>query len=233
MVHDHNGNLTRNGNLIFEYVDQLVRFERTAAHPLGAGGFYMHQNERWDVIGVTDASGNVVEKRRYDDYGVMELRDPTGTAVLSTSPSGLGYGFQGREHDAETGLSCFRARYYDPEHGRFISRDPVYDPGNHGNSYGFVGNAPSSGLDPWGLNVINAIGNACQVWPRLPLNPPVAMFPGPPKGAATPAAAATATRIAVGDNRQPPDGINPGLYYRIEIANLLPAKALLQRFPTE
>ncbi len=34
------------------------------------------------------------------------------------------YTFTGREYDKETGLYYYRARYYDPEIGRFISKDP-------------------------------------------------------------------------------------------------------------
>ncbi len=48
------------------------------------------------------------------------------------------------------GLLYFRARYYDPATGRFVQRDPVWDPGNFGNQYSFVGNSPASGRDPYG-----------------------------------------------------------------------------------
>ncbi len=48
------------------------------------------------------------------------------------------------------GLLYFRARYYDPATGRFVQRDPVWDPGNFGNQYSFVGNSPVSGVDPFG-----------------------------------------------------------------------------------
>ena len=33
--------------------------------------------------------------------------------------------FQGQYYDAETGLHYNRFRYYDPDAGRFISRDPI------------------------------------------------------------------------------------------------------------
>lgn len=132
-----------------EYVDSLVQFQRTADHPKGAGTFYVHQDARFDVVAVTDENGAVVERRRFDDFGNMEVRDSTGQ-VLPQSAVGLDYGFQGRRHDPETGLIYFRARYYDPATGRFISRDPVWDPMNMGNQYTFVGNSPVSGMDPTG-----------------------------------------------------------------------------------
>ena len=34
------------------------------------------------------------------------------------------FGFTGHEHDAETGLYYMKGRFYDPETGRFLSRDP-------------------------------------------------------------------------------------------------------------
>ena len=48
------------------------------------------------------------------------------------------------------GWLYFRARMYDPETGRFLSRDPVWDAGNVGGWYTFVGNGPVSGRDPFG-----------------------------------------------------------------------------------
>jgi len=33
--------------------------------------------------------------------------------------------YTGREWDKETGLYYYRARYYDPIEGRFISKDPI------------------------------------------------------------------------------------------------------------
>lgn len=48
------------------------------------------------------------------------------------------------------GLYYFRARYYDPSTGRFLQRDPVWNPGNLGNQYTFVGNNPVNYTDPTG-----------------------------------------------------------------------------------
>jgi len=129
------------------YVDELVQFERTAAHELGAGRFWVHQDARADVVAVTDAAGSVVERRFYDDFGRLldAQKEPTTESV-----TGLEYGFQGRRLDAETGLVYFRNRYYDPGTGRFLQRDPVWDASNVGGWYTFVGNGPWDGLDPTG-----------------------------------------------------------------------------------
>jgi len=131
------------------YVDELVQFERTAAHELGAGRFWVHQDARADVVAVTDAAGSVVERRFYDDFGRLldEQKEPA-----TESATGLEYGFQGRRLDAETGLVYFRNRYYDPETGRFVQRDPVWDASNVGGWYTFVGNGPWSTLDASGMD---------------------------------------------------------------------------------
>jgi len=44
-----------------------------------------------------------------------------------------------------------RARYYDPDVGRFISEDPIGFAGGDVNLYAYVGNNPILFVDPWGL----------------------------------------------------------------------------------
>jgi RHS repeat-associated protein len=62
--------------------------------------------------------------------------------------------FTGEQMDDETGLMYLRARYYDPEVGRFVTRDPM--PGlilspKTLNRYTYVGNNPINFVDPSGL----------------------------------------------------------------------------------
>lgn len=64
------------------------------------------------------------------------------------------YGFTGQRYDAETGLLFYKARYYDPQLGVFLSRDPVGfwdDANNLGNPYAYVGNNPVMNTDPTGI----------------------------------------------------------------------------------
>lgn len=64
--------------------------------------------------------------------------------------------FTGREWDKETGLYYYRARYYDPMEGRFISKDPLSFAGGDVNLYGYVQNNPINWIDPWGLYRYNS-----------------------------------------------------------------------------
>lgn len=57
--------------------------------------------------------------------------------------------FTAREFDAETGLSYYRARYYDPASGRFTSEDPLgFGPGV--NFFSYVSNNSVNLDDPFG-----------------------------------------------------------------------------------
>jgi RHS repeat-associated protein len=58
--------------------------------------------------------------------------------------------YTGREYDAELKLYYNRARYYSPDLGRFISRDPI-DITDDVNLYGYVGNNGVNYTDPSGM----------------------------------------------------------------------------------
>jgi RHS repeat-associated protein len=71
------------------------------------------------------------------------------------------YMFQGQRYDEESSLYYFKNRYYDPEHGGFLSRDPkgfVDGP----NLYAFVNNNPINYVDPMGLRSLSEIKEAKQ-----------------------------------------------------------------------
>ena len=91
---------------------------------------------------LTDKDGNVVDKRSFDSFG----------RVLSeTNPSvSFRYGYTGRERDLESGLSYYRARYYDSNVGRFISVDPIGFAAGDTNLYRYVGNSSTLATDPTG-----------------------------------------------------------------------------------
>jgi RHS repeat-associated protein len=102
------------------------------------------------VYALVDDNGNVVESYEYDAWGkVLSMKDGSGKA-LSQSAIGNRYLWQGREYDAVTGLYYFRARWYDPVCGRWLSKDPIGISGGL-NMYAFCGNNPVNFVDPMGL----------------------------------------------------------------------------------
>jgi RHS repeat-associated protein len=88
-----------------------------------------------------DSSRNVVQSYTYDSFGLPKPQ----TAFRNS------YTYTAREWDKETGLYYYRARYYDPMEGRFISKDPKSFAGGDANLYGYVQNDPINGTDPSGL----------------------------------------------------------------------------------
>ena len=75
---------------------------------------YYTQNAHGDVVNLTDSTGAVVKSYTYDAFGVEKNIDNSDTNAFR---------YCGEYYDTETGTIYLRARYYDPEIGRFISRD--------------------------------------------------------------------------------------------------------------
>lgn len=76
------------------------------------------------ITEIQDNVGTTVEKYSYDSFGNVTLKDNTDV-IIARSAIGNFYAFTGREYDREIGLYYYRARYYDPVTGRFISEDQL------------------------------------------------------------------------------------------------------------
>ncbi len=102
-----------------------------------------------------DPFGRRIEKGSsvyvYDGANLIEETDLGGNMVARyVFGSGIDEPLAGREWDSETGLYDYRARYYDPAIGRFLSEDPIGFKGGF-NFYVYVMNEPTTLIDPFGL----------------------------------------------------------------------------------
>jgi RHS repeat-associated protein len=104
------------------------------------GVSYYLSDHLGSTAGMTDASGILVDTDSYDSFG-----NSTGSARTR-------YGYTGRERDPDSGLMYYRARWYDPQVGRFISEDPI-EFGGGLNWYVYAINDPLKFKDPEGLRV--------------------------------------------------------------------------------
>jgi len=133
------------------YIDDLVlRTRDTDANGSMDETLYAIQDANWDVTALADASGTIVERLLYDPYGRNLVLDANFTADMDgKSDFDWEYRFTSREFDTETDLHYFRARYWHPDLGRFIGRDPLkYVDGSNLYAGYFVPNR----LDPSGLS---------------------------------------------------------------------------------
>ena len=100
------------------------------------------------VTSLSNAAGALAQTYTFDSFG-----NQTASSGSLTNP----FRYTAREFDSETSLYFLRARYFDPQTGRFINEDPAgFDAGSP-NFYVYVGNDPTDGIDPYGLKCIRKL----------------------------------------------------------------------------
>jgi RHS repeat-associated protein len=105
-------------------------------------------NAQGDVTGLVDSSGNEVVTYSYDTWGKLLS---IGGTLASTVGAANPFRYRGYYYDTETGLYYLQSRYYNPELGRFISKDdPSYHDGQDAigsNLYAYANNNPVMNVD--------------------------------------------------------------------------------------
>jgi RHS repeat-associated protein len=91
----------------------------------------------------TTSTTTLVNHIQYDTFGQL-------TSQTNTSQTPW-FGYTGREWDTATGLTYYRARWYDPRAGRFISEDPLSFAAGDVNLNRYVGNGATLWVDPSGM----------------------------------------------------------------------------------
>ena len=114
-VYDDQSVLTRSdadGVTKFEYgPDRLLSVD----DPVEGRAFYL-VDALGSVVNLMTPQSTVLGRYQWDAWGNLR-------ASLETEANP--FGFTGHEHDGESGLIYAKARFYDPEIGRFLSHDPM------------------------------------------------------------------------------------------------------------
>ena len=107
---------------------------------------YFHTDAQGSVVAASDENGELLWRKQYQPFGLQ--LDGSNTSEQTS--------FTGKQHDSDTGLTYFGARYYDPVIGRFISTDPVSPLAGASkssyffNRYAYAYNNPYRYVDPDG-----------------------------------------------------------------------------------
>jgi RHS repeat-associated protein len=148
--------------------------------------YYFKQDHEGSVTHLTDGTGTVIEKYKYDVFGAPTMYNASG-ATISSSTYGNRFLFTGREYDSTFGIYEYRARAYHPGLGRFMSEDPKgfvrraglgkapddWSFGTHPdeaefNLFRYCRNDPLDLTDPTGLDIAIAIGTLRDDWKWIP-----------------------------------------------------------------
>jgi len=121
-VLDVNGNLSHvlaetdaGGTIVAYYI-----YGRGLVSRIDAGGTaaYFHYDVRGSTTALSDSTGALTDEYAYDPFG--NVANVAGTTANLFKYVGR-YGVM----DEGNGLSCIRARYYSPQLGRFVTKDPT------------------------------------------------------------------------------------------------------------
>lgn len=145
VVLDRNGDNTTTDYLNGLGIDTKLRQTSTIG-PL----YFLHDHLR-STLALTNSSGGVVESQHYEAFGAN-----AGSSLTR-------YGFTGRERDQATGLTYYRARWYDPQIGRFMLEDPIGFGGGDTNFYTYAKNNPLSFTDPRGTDTAGGLATAGEL----------------------------------------------------------------------
>jgi RHS repeat-associated protein len=132
--------LDQNGNVLARY-EQTGNIDEPIAELRSGTTSYYQADGLGSVTSLTSSAGAVANTYTYDSFG--NLSASTGSVTNR-------FQYTGRELDPETAIYYYRARYYDPSSGRFLTEDPIrFRAGD--DFYTYVRNRPLDFNDPKGL----------------------------------------------------------------------------------
>lgn len=118
------------------------------------GSTFYHADGEGNVTALIDGQEDIVARYLYNPFGKL-LGQWGSLASVSTMQ------FSSMPFHANSGLSLYPSRAYDPTLQRWLNEDPIGELGGM-NLFGFVGNNPAAFADPHGLSLFNYLYQAGQ-----------------------------------------------------------------------
>ena len=134
----------------YYYLGSKLLAERQKTGVLVPSITYYHNDVLGSPIAATDTTGTLKWREDYRPYGDRNFNDANAATETRW--------FAGKAQDADSRLSYFGARYYDPMLGRFMGMDSVgvSDTNIHShNRYAYANNNPYRFVDPDGNSPID------------------------------------------------------------------------------
>jgi RHS repeat-associated protein len=119
----------------------------------GGTATFLLADRQGSVRLLTNTAGQEVGALSYGPYGRTNGQSGKATTALR---------YDGQYTDPSTGYIYLRARYYDPQTGQFLTRDPQV--ALTGAPYSYAGNNPVNASDPTGLSWWNPFSWSPQTW---------------------------------------------------------------------
>jgi len=128
----------------------------------GTNEFFTY-NAVGHVVALTDDNGDVTKTDLYEAFG--GITSSTGTSDNNRLANT-------KERDVSIGLDNHGFRFYDPEIGRYLTRDPI-GYGDGPNVYLSVKNNPINFIDPLGLGTIDTSGSDEELKEQIENDPEI------------------------------------------------------------
>ena len=150
------------------------------------GVLYYLNNNHGDVIGLSDAAGNIVDSYKYDAFG---------NTISSIEKIANRFRYAGEQYDQVTNQYYLRSRFYNPVIGRFTQEDTYRGDGL--NLYEYVHNNPVKYIDP--------SGNACESKEDIYKNNEILALPAPEERLMLPEGVSEADKLKLSSWKYAPD----------------------------